>query len=87
MAKRKLLTCKVLGLIFILCFVHTVSVLVSAEEMVPSFIQRQLTGDMVYFQSGSSNGCTFGDKVTYLVGDKLCVSNQELLRGIDNNMS
>lgn len=60
--------------------ISLVSSITCINEQVPLMIERQLRNDTVYFSSGC-NSCTVDGKVTYLVDDKKCVSNQELLNG------
>ena len=50
------------------------------DELVPLMVERQLRNDTVYFSS-RHNSCIADGKVTYLVDDMKCVSNQELLNG------
>ncbi len=52
--------------------------------VVPVLVERQLGNDTVHFSSESARNimsCDTDDKVTYLVDDRRCVSNQELLNG------
>jgi hypothetical protein len=54
------------------------------ELSVPVSVERQPGNDTVHFSSESARNtfsCNTDDKVTYLVDDSRCVSNQELLNG------
>ena len=63
-------------------FILLVSTTVSTDELVPVLVERQLGNDTAYFTSANNViTCNNDDKVTYLVDDKMCVSNQELLKG------
>ena len=56
--------------------------IVCTDELVPVIVNRQLGNDTVHFSSAHNTiSCNTDDKVTYLVDEKKCVSNQELLNG------
>ena len=59
--------------------------LVCMDELESVIIERQLRNDTVYLKNllcqSDVTLCNVDDKVTYLVDDKECVSNQELLSG------
>jgi hemin uptake protein HemP len=81
MAQRKLL---ILGAMNIVLLVYRVVCMDATDLLVPVSIERQLGNDTVHFSSARgviSESCDTDDKDTYLVDDRRCVSNQELLNG------
>ena len=76
MSQRKLFTLEAMN------FMLLVYRVVGMDELAPVLVERQLGNDTVYFSSARNIiSCNFDGKVTYLVDDKKCVSNQELLNG------
>lgn len=76
MAQRKLFILEVMN--FILLVYRAVCI----DQLVAVLVERQLGNDTVHFSSAHNViSCNTDDKVTYLVDDKKCVSNQELLNG------
>ena len=77
MAQRKFHTLEIMNLILL---IHRI---VCINELVPALVKRQLGNDTINFNSAHDViSCDTDDKVTYLVDDKMCVSNQELFKGI-----
>ena len=50
------------------------------ERTTPVEVNRRLTGDIEYLDH-KFNGCNDGTNVTYLVEERQCVSDQDLLKG------
>ena len=56
---------------------HIVSARMCSNEMIPMLIERRQVNDQVF---SSTRGCACSDKYsTYLVDDRRCVNDQELL--------
>ena len=54
----------------------------ATESAVPVLVERQLGNDTVHFSSALNvKSCNTDNKFTYLVDDRICVSNEELLNG------
>ena len=77
LSQRKLFTLEAMN------FILLVYRIAGMDELIPLLVERQLGNDTVYFSSAHTNviSCNTDYKVTYLVDDKKCVSNQELLNG------
>ena len=57
------------------------------ELAVPVLVERQLGNDTVHFSSARNvKSCNTDNKFTYLVDDRICVSNEELLNGNHSGM-
>ena len=81
MALRKVLIFGAMNLI-LLVYRARVVFMDATELVVPVLVERQLGNDTVHFSSARSViSCNTDDKVTYLVDDRRCVSNEELLNG------
>ena len=68
-------------LLMVVAFKH-----ISSEEGVPSIVNRRLSGDS-YWYLNSGNPTTFlicsdGGNFTFIVSERRCVKNQELINGI-----
>lgn len=79
-----------LRLILLLLTVTALRLVSSEEEMPVSIINRRLTGDTFqYFIINSSmpTSCIESGRnnLTFLVGDKRCVNNQDLFNGNPHN--
>lgn len=64
--------------------VIVVSTLAHAQSMenVPVEVNRTLQADFYrHYRNNSSLVCAEGDTSTYMVADRECINNQELLRG------
>lgn len=51
------------------------------EEIVPAIVSRRPTGDFVNYLEPKGCDCTNEDNLTYLVDERQCVNNQDLLDG------
>ena len=81
MAQRKLFTLELATNLVLLVY-RVVCMDVIDHEPVAVLVERQVGNDTVHFSSAHNVvSCITDDKVTYLVDDKMCVSNQELLKG------
>lgn len=81
MAQRKLFTLELATNLVLLVY-RVVCMDVIDHELVAVLVERQVGNDTVHFSSAYNVvSCITDDKVTYLVDDKMCVSNQELLKG------
>ena len=66
-------------------FVYIINSLVStkpcSEETVPVSVNRRPSGDIFVSESNISCTCNEDDNLTYLVAERQCVDNQDLLNG------
>ena len=83
-AQRKLLdrTAIILKVVALMCLVSTLVCSDDSEVEIPEIISRRLSDDVVFFRSGHVKICNLYDNHTYMVDERRCVSNQELINGI-----
>ena len=61
-------------------YIVSTSVWMCTEEIVPARVSRRLTGDAAFSESDSCT-CINEGNLTYLVEERQCVKNQDLLNG------
>lgn len=74
------------GLGSVLLMVVVTLKLIASEEGVPAIVHRRLSGDTYqYLNSGNLTDlsiCRDDDNLTFIVSERRCVKNQELINGI-----
>ena len=70
----------ILCVLLLVCIVCRV---VCGEVPVPLGIQRRLGGDIVYFESTPHEPCNENNNKTYIVDERRCESDDELLNGMN----
>ena len=78
------LDCNGAALFKTIAFMYLIGTLVCSEIEIPENITRRSSNDIVYFRSGYHESCNLDDNFTYIVDERRCESNQELINGIFN---
>lgn len=64
-----------------LFFLSLVRIIAGSEESVVDEIIRRPSGDIAYLRSGSHTSCHDHDQLTYVMDERECISNEDLLYG------
>jgi hypothetical protein len=76
----KFLPLKALDLILLICNIILLASLVDSDDNVPLNVTRRIGGD-IYATSTNFFTCHDDHNLTFLVGERRCVKNEELLNG------